>query len=133
MGTRFLASPEAEISKGHQGDVLRARDGGVSTGRTTIYDRLRGTVGWPNIYGGRGVLNHSFWDHEKGMDESENRRLYEEALKSGDDGWGEKGRVTAYAGTGVGLISEVKPAAAIVNEVREDSRKVLERSMKSRL
>lgn len=133
MGTRFLASPEANISKGYRGDILRVQDGGVSTARTSVYDRLRGTEGWPAIYNGRGVLNHSFWDHEKGMDEAENKRLYDGALKKGDAGWGNEGRLTAYAGTGVGLISTIKPAGEIVKEVLDDSKKVLERVDGSRL
>jgi nitronate monooxygenase len=133
MGTRFLASPEAEISNGHRNDVVKGRDGGVSTARTSLYDKLRGTVGWPEIYNARGVLNHSFWDHEKGMGEAENKKLYEEALKLGDAGWGEKGRITAYAGSGIGLISGVKPAGDIVQEVRTDSRRVLQRTEGSRL
>ena len=94
MGTRFLASPEAQIANGYRKDILRARDGGVSTGRTSLYDKLRGTVGWPEGYNGRGVLNESFWDAGKGMGEDENKKLYEEALKLGDEGWGKKGRVT---------------------------------------
>jgi nitronate monooxygenase len=127
MGTRFLASPEAEIREGYRNDVLRVNDGGANTARTNVYDKIRGTAGWPEIYNGRGILNHSFWDHEKGMNDDENKRLYEEALKSGDEGWGENGRITAYAGTGVGLISSIKPAGEIVKEVREESRRILER------
>ena len=122
MGTRFLATPEAVISNGYRNAVLRARDGGVNTGRTTVYDKLRGTVGWPSTYIGRGVLNQSFWDHESGMEEEENKRLYEEAVKMGDAAWGDQGRMTTYAGTGVGLIHNVVPAAEIVREVLKDSR-----------
>lgn len=125
MGTRFLASPEAEISNGYRNDVLRVSDGGVSTARTSVYDKLRGTTGWPQNYNGRGVLNHSFWDHEKGMTEDENKKLYEEAMKKGDKGWGEEGRITAYAGTGIGLISSTKGAGDIVREVQEEARKLL--------
>jgi nitronate monooxygenase len=133
MGTRFLASPESNIANGYRNEVLRVRDGGTSTVRTSVYDKLRGTTGWPAIYNGRGVLNHSFWDHAKGMDEAENKKLYEEALKQGDAGWGEKGRITAYAGTGVGLISAVNPAGEIVKEVLEESRGILDRVDGSRL
>ncbi|TVY65617.1 Nitronate monooxygenase, partial [Lachnellula suecica] len=87
MGTRFLCSPEAAISNGYRNAVLGASDGGVSTARTTVYDKLRRTNGWPEHYNARGVLNDSFWDHEKGLGEEENRRLYEEAMKTGDAGW----------------------------------------------
>jgi nitronate monooxygenase len=125
MGTRFLASPEAVISDGYRNAVVEAKDGGVTTARTTVYDQLRGTVGWPETYNGRGVLNESFRDHERGMSEVENRKLYENAMKLGDQGWGENGRMTTYAGTGVGLIHKVMPAGEIVKEVLWDFRKSL--------
>jgi nitronate monooxygenase len=125
MGTRFLASPEAAISQGYQAAVLAASDGGVSTARTTVYDKIRGILGWPSTYNGRGILNQSFWDYIKGMNDDENRQLYDAAAEQGDAGWGNAGRMTTYAGTGVGLIREVKPAAEIVKEVRKDARKAL--------
>ena len=125
MGTRFLATPEAVISKGYQEAVIKATDGGVSTARTTLYDQLRGTPGWPKVYNGRGVLNQSFWDHEKGMKEAENTKLYEEAVKLGDAGWGDQGRMTTYAGTGIGLIHKSMPAGEIVAEVLRDSKECL--------
>ena len=125
LGTRFLASPEAIISKGYQEAVLNAKDGGVSTARTSLYDRLRGTPGWPKLYNGRGVLNKSFWDHEKGMDEAENTKLYEDAVKLGDTGWGDQGRRTTYAGAGVGLVQKLMPAGEIVAEVSRDAKEHL--------
>jgi nitronate monooxygenase len=125
MGTRFLASPEAAIAEGYRKDIIKAKDGGVSTARTSLYDKLRGTTGWPEIYSGRGVLNHSFWDHENGMDDEANRVLYERALQMGDAGWGDQGRMTTYAGSGVGLVEKVMPAGEIVNEVSKSCRERL--------
>ncbi|KAF3941596.1 hypothetical protein ABW19_dt0208003 [Dactylella cylindrospora] len=119
LGTRYLASQEAVIAPGYQGAVLRATDGGVSTIRTGVYDQLRGTTGWPEGYGGRGVINKSYEDALKGIDTQENIRLYEEAVKSGDKGWeGKEARLTTYVGTGVGLVKEVKSAAEITRELR---------------
>ena len=40
-GTRFLAGKEANITKGYQDNVLRTRDGGLTTARTSVYDILR--------------------------------------------------------------------------------------------
>jgi nitronate monooxygenase len=122
MGTRFVASLEAVASEGYKTAIIHAADGGVTTARTTVYDRLRGTLGWPETYNGRGILNQSFFDHEKGMSEEENKILYEEAMQLGDEGWGVKGRMTTYAGTGVGLVQNVLPAGEIVAEVSSDSR-----------
>ena len=124
MGTRFLASKEANIARGYQGDVLRTNDGGRNTIRTTVYDTLRGTE-WPHPYNGRGIINQSHLDAQKGMLVNENKRLYEEALQKGDQGWGETGRLTAYAGSGVGLVKEVQYAKEIVDEVRHEASEVL--------
>lgn len=131
MGTRFLASSEANIAKGYQDDVLRARDGGSSTVRTSVYDQLRGTTGWPSRYNGRGIINQSFVDAQHGKNTDENKKMYDEALKKGDEGWGESGRLTAYAGSGVGLIKEVKSARQIVLEVRRDAIEILSKISKA--
>lgn len=127
MGTRYLACPEANIAKGYQDAVLGASDGGVSTARGKLYDSLRGTTDWPANYGGRGILNDSWHDAAKGMSFEENKRRYEDALGLGDGGWGEQARLTTYAGTGIGLVKAVKPAADITREVREDAVRIMKR------
>ncbi|KAF2196234.1 inosine monophosphate dehydrogenase [Delitschia confertaspora ATCC 74209] len=133
MGTRFLASHEASISKGYQNEVLRASDGGQTTVRTKVYDTLRGTTGWADTHNARGIINRSYGDAMSGMTEEENRRLYEEEVGKGDGGWGVEGRMTTYAGVGVGLIKEVKNAKEIVEEVRDAARRVVERLKLERL
>lgn len=124
MGTRFLASPEANIPEGYRREVLRASDGGQTTRRTKVYDNLRGTTGWGETHNARGILNRSYWDHVGGMSEEENKRLYQEEMGKGDEGWGEDRRMTAYAGSGVGLVKEVKGAGDIVREIREGAREL---------
>jgi nitronate monooxygenase len=125
MGTRFLASKEAEIAKGYQEEVIRVRDGGQSTVRSKVYDGLRGTTGWTDSYNARGIINKSYTDALAGMGEEENKKLYEEAVLQGDAGWGTNGRMTAYAGVAVGLIKEVKCAAEVVKEVRDGAKELL--------
>jgi nitronate monooxygenase len=125
MGTRFLAAHEAVLSQGYRNAILGAEDGGQTTARSSVYDQLRGTTDWPKAYGGRGVVNKSFHDAEAGMDWEENTRLYGEAMKRGDAGWGSEGRMTTYAGTGVGLVNKEQRAAEIVEDLREESEKVL--------
>jgi nitronate monooxygenase len=127
LGTRLLASKEANIAKGYQDEVLRASDGGQTTVRTKVYDNLRGTTGWAETHNARGIINKSFTDAIEGMPDEENKRLYEEETKKGDSGWGIENRMTTYAGSGVGLIKEVKGAAEIVNEVRDGVGKVFGR------
>ena len=127
LGTRFLASKEANIAKGYQDDVLRTKDGGTNTMRTNVYDTLRGNTNWPTRFNARGITNQSFFDAENGKSVDEIKRLYEEALQKGDRGWGEGGRLTAYAGSGVGMVKEVKSAQDIVEEVRRDTINILSR------
>jgi nitronate monooxygenase len=125
LGTRFLACEEAVIAKGYQDEVLRGCDGGVSTVSTTIYDTVRGIHGWPQTYVGRGIANRTFLDAVHGMDDAENVKLYKGASKLGDQGWGPEGRMTTYAGTGVGLVKDVVPAAGIVRSVQREAVQVL--------
>ena len=118
MGTRFLASKEASIAHGYQAELLRVSDGGNVTVRSTVYDSIRGIKGWPERYDGRGIINQSYIDAVEGhMRDQENKRLYEEELKKGDAGWGPQGRLTTYAGTGVGIVKETLPAGDIVERI----------------
>ncbi|KAF2134162.1 inosine monophosphate dehydrogenase [Dothidotthia symphoricarpi CBS 119687] len=126
MGTRFLAAPEAQISRGYQAEILRAGDGGQTTVRTKVYDTLRGTTGWAETHNARGVINRGYVDAEAGMAEEEGRRLYALEMQRGDGAWGVDGRMTTYAGSSVGLVREVKGAGEIVREVREGVRAVLD-------
>ena len=128
MGTRFLAAKEANLSKGYQGDVLRVKDGGQNTVRTTLYDELSGRTDWPPEYDGRNVVNQSILDHSEGVEFEQNKKLYQEATKKGDDGWGAGGRLTAYVGSAVGLIREVIGAEDIVKRARADAIASLERA-----
>ncbi|KAL6706866.1 hypothetical protein ACN47E_005009 [Coniothyrium glycines] len=118
LGTRLLASPEANISQGYKDEILRACDGGQSTARTKVYDRLRGT-NWAESHNARGLINRSFVDAQGGMPWEENTRLYREEEGKGDQGWGVEGRMTTYAGSAVGLVKQIQPVGDIVREVRE--------------
>jgi len=121
LGTRFLASEEATIADAYRKEVVRASDGGANTTRTKLYDQLRGTTQWPPNYNGRAILNQSYHDHNSGVSLEDNKKLYEEAMKQGDAGWGVNGRITTYAGTGVGLVRSVMKAGDIVREVQQQA------------
>ncbi|KAH8696428.1 hypothetical protein BGW36DRAFT_462296 [Talaromyces proteolyticus] len=127
LGTRFLASPESMIAQGYQDEILRASDGGSTTVRTKIYDTVRDIHGWPDEYNGRGLINQTYVDAVQGMMEEENRELYLQAMEEGDQGYGPKGRLTTYAGTGVGLVNKVMAASEIVISVRDLAYKLLYR------
>jgi nitronate monooxygenase len=119
MGTRLLATKEAQINRGYQRAVLDAWDGGQNTVRTQLYNHLRGTMGWPKDFDARGLVNQSWRDHENGLKFEENQKLYKEAMKLGEAGWGsEDGRMATYAGTVVGLVNEIDGAGEVVKKVR---------------
>jgi nitronate monooxygenase len=120
MGTRFLATTEARISTGYQREIVRASDGAVSTTRTLLYNQLRGTVGWPEEYSPRTIINKSFIEHQAGRPFDELKKLHDEAVKAGDAGWGPEGRLATYAGAAIGLIHDVKDAERIVQDVQEE-------------
>ena len=121
MGTRFLAAEEAHISRGYQDEVVRASDGAASTTRTLLYNHLRGTFGWPEEYSPRTIINRSFVEQQEGKSFEELKQLHQEAAKAGDRGWGPEGRLATYAGASIGLVKEVKKAANIIHEVRDDA------------
>lgn len=124
MGTRFLASSEARISKGYQDEVVRATDGAKSTTRTMLYNHLRGTVGWPEQFSPRGIVNQSWHDHQAGIDFQELKRRHDEATLTGDKGWGPDGRVATYAGAGVGLIHGIEEASVLVQRLQQETKSI---------
>lgn len=128
MGTRFLVAEESGIAGGWKTELLRTRDGGVSTVRSTLPDRLKETKGWPPDYDGRVVRNKGHIDEDGGMMDNENIQLYKEELKLGDDAWGPQGRMVTYAGTGVGLVQRIEPAKEIVHEVMSGTRQIFKQA-----
>ncbi len=96
-----------------------------------MYNHLRGEFNWPKGWDARGLVNESWRDSEKGLEFEKNRERYGEAVKKGESGWGIEGRMATYAGTGVGLVREVRGAGEIVTEVREGIGGVLGKAVKS--
>ncbi|CAR22177.1 nitronate monooxygenase [Lachancea thermotolerans CBS 6340] len=130
MGTRFLASHEAVVAKGYQQELLRAEDGGVSTVRSRLFDRVKETNGWPDDYDGRAFVNRTFLDAQNGMPVEQNISLHKQEVAHGDTDGGVKARTIRYAGTGVGLIHDVVPAAEIVNTVAAEVEMSLAKAIK---
>ncbi|KAI5810235.1 hypothetical protein DFH27DRAFT_476242 [Peziza echinospora] len=129
MGTRFIASSESLAREGYKKLVVDTTDGGRNTVQTRVYDILRGTNGWPEGYAGRGIVNESYreWvEGEKVGGETGYQYDIREKYKAAESA-GDFQRLTAYAGTGVGLVNEVIPAGEIVRQAREGARKILGR------
>jgi nitronate monooxygenase len=127
MGTRFLASDEALIPRGYRDAVINVKSGATGTIRSELFDKLRGPNIWPQGYDGRAVINKTYVDAEEGMRLDENAQLYAEALQNDLQQYPESdqmpigaGRLTMWAGSGVGLVRQVLPAADIVDQTREE-------------
>ncbi|KAF2019093.1 2-nitropropane dioxygenase precursor [Aaosphaeria arxii CBS 175.79] len=125
LGTRFLASNEARISKGYQNEVVRATEAAHSTARTHLYNHLRGTFGWPEHWSPRGITNMSWQDHIAGVPFDELKQRHDVAQESGDKGWGPEGRLATYAGAGIGLIHSVEPAGVLVQRLQNEAKEIL--------
>ncbi|SCU84057.1 LANO_0C00254g1_1 [Lachancea nothofagi CBS 11611] len=128
MGTRFLASQEAVVAKGYQTEIIRTQDGGVSTTRSRLFDRVKETNGWPADYDGRAFVNKTFLDAESGLLDKENTILHKQEIALGDTEGGLHARTIRYVGTGVGLIRDVLPAVEIVQSVLAETRKALDKA-----
>ncbi|KAL2174219.1 uncharacterized protein P884DRAFT_287551 [Thermothelomyces heterothallicus CBS 202.75] len=126
MGTRFLASHEARISKGYQDEVVRAADGGANTVRTHLYNHLRGTFGWPEQFSPRTIINRSWAEHQAGTPFQEIKKRHDEAVSKGDAAWGPDGWTATYAGANIGLIRSVAAAGDIVREARSEAVRIIQ-------
>lgn len=134
MGTRFLASTEIVLPAiEFQHAVVESKDGGKSTARAVVFDELRGKSVWPAGYDGRAIAGPSYHDFQAGVGLEEVRSRYAVSAKEPHKGYGNERRAAIWAGTGVGLITEVKPAGDIANEVREMAKKCLEKTTRSLL
>lgn len=125
MGTRFLASTEARVNPAYKAEVLRATDGAAHTGRTHLYNHLRGTFGWPAEFSPRGLLNQSWADQEAGVPFDELKVRHDAAVKEGGSAaWGPEGRVATYVSTSVGLVRSVDDAGAIIEQTRAEIKEI---------
>jgi nitronate monooxygenase len=133
VGTRFLASEEINIHPKYQAAILEARDGSSSTARSKLFDELRGPTIWPDGYDGRSLAMQSYVDYKNGVSIKEIRKLYSETTGGDDKGYdtGLRGRASIWAGSGVGLVNKVQPAAEIVESLRTEAKAALKMSLES--
>lgn len=104
LGTRFLLCPESLYNNAQRQALLAA--GHTSTVRTAAFDQARGTNDWPPGVDGRALYNLTVKDLDDGIQLTDVQRLFKEGVKAGD-----KDRMLVWAGTGVGLMTEIKPAS----------------------
>ncbi|TGZ78337.1 putative oxidoreductase [Ascodesmis nigricans] len=120
LGTRLLATDESIAPRAWKELVASTSEGGINTVRTRIYDELRGTGDWPKIFNGRAIINDTYLDQQRGVDEETNRQRFAEAAVKGDFS-----RVTAFAGTGVGQIKQITRVEDLIERLQKDAKAAL--------
>jgi len=113
LGTRFLLTPESLYTDAQRQALLAAST--TSTTRTMAFDIARGTLGWPKGVDGRGLYNATVEDMDNGVSLEEVKTKFAAGVAKGD-----ASRMLVWAGTGVGLMSEIKPAKEVVEELHRD-------------
>ncbi|KAH8116419.1 2-nitropropane dioxygenase [Phellopilus nigrolimitatus] len=113
LGTRFVLSTESHYKAAQKATLLAAH--GSSTVRSTVFDAVRGTLGWPAGIDGRALRNQIVSGIENGETLEEAKQLFEKATREGD-----ANGMIVWSGTGVGLVNEIKPAGDIVTELHQE-------------
>lgn len=139
LGTRFLATPEAAAHPVYKRKILEATE--EETVRTTLFG-----YGWPNAP--HRALRTPFvkeWleQEARGSEQRPDEPVIGETVFGGQrvpvlrfmgfppsvEATGDIESMGLLAGQGVGLVRELKPAAAIVKELVEESRRIIERRL----
>ncbi|KAJ7208470.1 NPD-domain-containing protein [Mycena rebaudengoi] len=119
LGTRFLLAHESLYSDAQRKALVNARSD--QSVRSMAWDHARNTLGWPTGVDGRGLRNSTVDDFEKGVDMEILKSKFTEGVKKQDTD-----RITVWAGTGVGQMSQTQTAKSIVDELHEDCVKHLD-------
>jgi nitronate monooxygenase len=118
VGTRLYATPEAIDSDAAKQHLIQAADG--DTIRTSVFEIVRGP-GWPAGYDGRALQNvttdewHDRIDVLRAHAEAP-RETYASAAQHDD-----VTRRVIWAGTGVGQVHEIRPAAEVLDKLITDA------------
>lgn len=103
LGTRFLLTPESRYTTAQKQALLAATNS--STVRTLTFDRARGTLEWPCGVDGRALFNDTVKDDNNGVSIASIKEKFIEGVAKDD-----ANRMLVWAGTGVGLMTEIKDA-----------------------
>ncbi|TFY78067.1 hypothetical protein EWM64_g5947 [Hericium alpestre] len=113
LGTRFLLTPEAQCPEPRKHAILTAKTD--SSVRSGVFDVVNNTLGWPAGVDGRGLRIPAVQKVADGADIGDVKKEFADGAQKGDPQ-----AMVIYAGTGVGLVKEVKPAKDIVHELHDE-------------
>ncbi|KAJ6620359.1 2-nitropropane dioxygenase [Mycena sp. CBHHK59/15] len=114
LGTRFLFTPECCYTPDKKEVLLKA--GFNATIRTLAFDDVGRTNRWPPKHDGRAISNKIMDDLAAGLSLDERIAKFDESAAKGEDS-----RLIIWAGVGVGITNEIKPAADVVLELHNDA------------
>jgi nitronate monooxygenase len=122
VGTRFWATPEALGSDAAKRLLTEARSD--DTLRTRVFDIVRG-LDWPEGYSGRAIANdfsHNWHGHESELELNLVREAeaYWAAARAGDTS-----KAVVFAGEGLDLIHDIRPAGDIVRAIAAEAERLL--------
>jgi nitronate monooxygenase len=120
VGTRFYATPEALGHEGLKAEITRRS--GDDTVRTSFFDEARG-YDWPAGYAGRAIRNELL---AKWGDAPKHARAHRHRLQAANAA-GDAGQAMIWAGEGIDLIDDVRPAAEVVHMMVAQAQAVLRR------
>ena len=125
IGTRFWASEEALGSAQAKQLLVSAR--GDDTLRTRVFDIIR-ELDWPMEYSGRAISNdfsNRWHGRETALEQAlgGERDRYWKAAKAGD-----VATAVVFAGEGLDMIRDIKPAGEILRTIVDDAETALKRT-----
>jgi nitronate monooxygenase len=125
IGTRFWASEEALGATQAKELLVSAR--GDDTVRTRVFDIIR-ELDWPQEYSGRAISNdftNRWHGRESALEQALDgeRDRYWKAAKAGD-----VATAVVFAGEGLDMIQDIKPAGEILRAIVEDAEAALNRT-----
>lgn len=87
------------------------------------FDEARNTLDWPAGVDGRGIINRTVEEYERGsMDLAQRQERYTRADREDD-----VERLIVWAGTGVGDVTEIMPAGDVVRLMEKEAMNALGR------
>lgn len=124
VGTRFCATPEW---LGHENAKKRLVEAdGDRTVRTTVFDAVRG-LDWPKPYTGRALVN-DFVERWHGRERALDAALvHEKPRYAAAAAEGDIATAVVFAGEGVDLVREIRPAAEAVADMATEAEALLTR------
>lgn len=118
IGTRLTTAKESKLAQAKKDAIFATSDAGVTTLRSTVFDRIRGTNQWPEQYDGRGIRNAMTKETREGQvnDDDDIFKRNKELFSKGDID-----RQVIWSGTGAGLISSQQSVKDIMQDIASDA------------